>query len=119
MPALRTYNLFISHAWNYRAEYYRLISLLKTARNFSFKDFSVPSHDPLDTRTDRELLAALRRQIQLVHVVLVISGVYATHRDWIRRELELADGFSKPIIAIAPRGSARISAAAQDAAVAV
>lgn len=114
MPALRTYNLFISHAWDYRDEYHRLVSLLSSARNFSWKDFSVPFHHPLDTATNGELREALWRQIRLVHVVLVISGVYATHRDWIRRELELAEGFSKPIIAIVPRGNTRISGTAQD-----
>jgi len=117
MPELRTYNLFISHAWDYRDEYHRLVNLLDAAPNFRWKDYSVPEHDPLGARSTRGLRAGLQRQLQLVHAVLAISGVYASHSDWMREELGLADGFGKPIIAIAPRGNQRLSGVAQDAAV--
>lgn len=119
MPALRTYNIFISHAWDYRSEYHRLKSLLDSARNFSWKNFSVPAHDPLEAASRGRLLTGLQRHIRPVHVVLVISGVYASHRDWIKTELELASDFDKPIIAVAPWGSDRISATAQGFAIEV
>ena len=37
MPALKTYDLFLSHVWRrvHNSEYYRLENLLKQATNFS------------------------------------------------------------------------------------
>lgn len=46
------------------------------------------------------------------HVVLILAGIYASYSKWINIEIELAGmNFSdpKPIIAIAPWGSERIS----------
>ena len=46
------------------------------------------------------------------HVVLILAGVYATYSKWINIEIDLAQqGFTraKPIIAIRPWGSERIS----------
>jgi hypothetical protein len=38
MPSLRTYDLFISHAWSYGEDYYRIVEMLDAAPNFSAKD---------------------------------------------------------------------------------
>ena len=37
MPTLKTYDLFISHAWEYNSEYYRLINLLNEAQLFRWR----------------------------------------------------------------------------------
>jgi hypothetical protein len=116
MPGLRIYNLFISHVWDYREAYDRLVDLLDKARNFRWKNFSVPEHDPLSMRG---LAQGLDRQLRLVHAVIAISGVYATNSDWMLRELAMADDYRKPIIAVAPRGNERISRAVQEYAVEV
>lgn len=53
------------------------------------------------------------------HVVLILAGVYATYSKWINIEIELAEmdfSYSKPIIAIAPWGSERISEPVREAA---
>ena len=42
-----------------------------------------------------------------MHCVLVLSGMYAAHRYWIGRELDLALERDKPIIGIWPRGATR------------
>ena len=34
MPPLKTYDLFISHAWKYDDDYYRLVKLLENAIYF-------------------------------------------------------------------------------------
>jgi hypothetical protein len=116
MPALRTYDVFISHAWTYGDDYYRLVDLLDAAPNFSWRNFSVPEDDPLHGGTASQLRAGLDRQIRNVHVVLTLSGVYATHSDWMQEELTLAEGYDKPIVGVLPRGSQRASSAVQDAA---
>ena len=64
------YNLFISHAWKYNSEYYNLVDMLNKASYFSWKNYSVPQHDALDTRTDKELDEALHRQISPCSCVL-------------------------------------------------
>lgn len=116
MPTLRTYDLFISHAWTYNDDYYRLVGLLDSARNFDWRNFSVPEHDPLHNGSSAQLRAALRRQVIRVHAVLMLSGVYASHSDWMQEELAMAADHGKPIIGIYPWGSQRASSAVRDAA---
>ena len=62
--------------------------------------------------TDAQLRQAIRNQMTPCHVVLILAGVYATYSEWINIEIDLAEeGFTyaKPIIAIRPWGSQRIS----------
>lgn len=105
MPALRRYNGFISHAWRYNEEYYRLETMLKTAINFDFYNYSVPEHNPLIPRTLKALGLALEKQMRLAQFVLVISGMYVAYSDWIDFEIAYAVRTGKPIIGINPRGS--------------
>lgn len=105
MPALKTYRLFISHAWKYNAEYFRLEGMLKKAKNFEFSNYSVPEHDPLGTKTNKELMEALDRQIRPTQCVLILAGMYVNHRKWIQAEMAIAKGYEKPIIGIKPWGS--------------
>lgn len=105
MPTLRSYSLFISHAWIYNDDYYRLVEFLNAAPNFSWKNYSVPSHDGLDARNARQLADALVRQISPTHCVLIIAGMYVAHREWLQREIEMAQAYKKPIIGIQPWGS--------------
>ena len=116
MPALKTYDLFISHAWTYNDEYYRLIGFLNDAPRFQYRNYSVPEHDPLGTRTSHQLWEALTRQIRPVNCVLVMAGMYVNHRDWIKAEIEIAHGFNKPIIGIRPWGQQRTPEEVQNAA---
>lgn len=109
MPALRNYDLFISHAWRYGDEYERLVGLLNQALFFRYRNFSALEHKPLFKRNEKvpkkELVAAIDRKIKHAHCVLVIGGMYAAHRDWIQKEIELAQVHDKPIICVKPRGS--------------
>lgn len=116
MPTLKKYHLFISHAWEHNAEYYRLESMLKSAKNFEFKNYSVPEHDPLGTKTDKELLAALNRQMKPTQCVLILAGMYVNHREWIQAEIAIAKGYNKPIVGIRPWGQQRTPRAVQEAA---
>ena len=116
MPPLKTYHLFISHAWTYNAEYYRLLGMLRSAPNFTFKNYSVPEHDPLNTKTDAQLRAALHRQIKPVHCVLILAGMYVNYRKWIQEEIDIAQRYKKPIVGIRPRGQQRTPIEVQKAA---
>ncbi|AYK05277.1 TIR domain-containing protein [Brevibacillus laterosporus] len=116
MPALRTYNIFISHAWTYNDDYYRLEEMLNKANNFSWKNYSVPEHDSLDTATNQELETALQNQIRPTSIVLVLCGMYVNHRRWIQKEIDIAVEMNKPIVGIRPWGQQRIPQEIQDVA---
>ena len=108
MPDLKTYDLFISHSWDYNSEYYSLIEELENHSNFKFRNYSVPEHDALNTKTDTQLREALHRQIKPVNAVIVLAGMYVNYRKWIQEEIEIAQYYNKPIIAIRPRGAERM-----------
>jgi hypothetical protein len=118
MPALKTYDLFLSHMWRKtdNSEYYKLESFLKEANNFSWRNYSVPEHDPLGTKTDKELREALNRNIRPVNCFLIVSGMYVNHRKWIIEELEIAKSYGKPIVGIIPWGQERTPLGVQNAA---
>lgn len=117
---MKTYNLFISHSWTYGSQYENLINLLDKRRYFFYRDYSVPKNDPLHTRgTDRALYNAIKNQIKLSSVVLILVGVYGSYSKWIDKEIQIAQTeFSsiKPIIAIKPWGSQRTSTKVKNAA---
>jgi hypothetical protein len=105
MSAHRTYNIFISHSWSYDSDYVRLVSLLQNAPYFSWKNYSVSQDDPLAGGSKKKLAEEISRQMRLASIVLVISGIYVTYREWIQFEIDLADKFEKPIVGIQPWGS--------------
>ena len=120
MPALKTYDLFISHAWNYNADYYKLESFLNKAPLFKWRNYSVPEHDPLidpKSNTGRgKLLKMLDIQLRPSNCVLILGGMYASYSDWINKEIELAIKYNKPIVAIYPWGQQRMPNIIQESA---
>lgn len=120
MGSSKTYNVFISHAWRYHDNYDRLEKLLNAATYFSWRNYSVPRHDPaIDPSTpagDRQLRRELDNQIMPVNCVLIISGMYAAYSYWIQTEIDIAEQLGKPILGIYPWGSRRTPQAVQEAA---
>lgn len=112
----KTYNLFISHSWTYGDAYERLIKLLDSAPSFSYRDYSVPKDDPIHNAPNvAALYDAIKTQMTFCHVVIILAGVYASYSKWIDREIRCATrDLSKPIIAIRPWDSERISTMVQD-----
>jgi len=116
---MNTVNLFISHSWAYGDKYDGLVKLLAGRGYFAFKNYSVPSHDPLDTSTDKELAEAIYRQLSPCCCMLILAGVYATYSKWINKEILIATTWfnsPKPIIAIEPFGAEKTSKTVKDAA---
>lgn len=55
-----TYNIFISHSWTHSDAYEKLINLLNSTNNFSYKNYSVPKNDPIhNAKYDYQLKAAI------------------------------------------------------------
>lgn len=111
------YNLFISHSWKYNSKYDNLVNLLKEYPYFNFKNYFVPSSDPLDIsgkKYESKLKATIRNQMKSCHVVLVIAGKYVSYSGSIQMEIDLAEEMKKPIIAIEPWGAAATSQVAKE-----
>lgn len=116
MPQLYRYRIFISHAWKYNDDYYRLNELLKEAPNFLYANYSVPEHDPVDANNNTKLREELRQQIRPVEVVIILGGMYVAYSDWIQFEIDFAEDLDKPILGIRPWGAAKMPKAVQDVA---
>jgi len=114
MPQLRTYRIFVSHAWKYNEDYHRLIKNLEAALNFKFANYSVPEHDPVDASND--LNEELRQQIRPVQVVIILGGMYVAYSEWIQFEIDFASSLGKPILGIRPWGAKLMPEAVQTAA---
>lgn len=111
MPNLKSYNLFISHAWFYSKGYEKLVELLNEAKLFNWRNYSVPSHKPVvDPNTiagKRTLTLELDQQIRPIHCFLIMAGMYANHKEWLQKEIEIAKAYNKPIIGLVPWGQVR------------
>jgi hypothetical protein len=109
MPGLKTYDLFISHAWGYHDDYSRMTNLLNNAPNFYWRNYSVPRDDKLDYTSSYALKEALKRQIRPVNAFILLGGVYASHSEWIDFEIDFALSISKPIVGVRKYGAERAS----------
>lgn len=113
-----TFDVFVSHAWQYSERYFGVIGLLNTASEnntwFSYRDYSVPRHDPIVSTDEAvkisRLKALLKEQIRQASVVIVPAGMYVNNRFWIQAEIDIAKtGFlyAKPLVGIRRRGQER------------
>lgn len=112
---MKTYNIFISHAWKYTEHYNKIVQWLDEAQSegkFNWKNYSVPEHDPLiDPNTTigkNKLKKSLEGQIKPASIVIILAGMYAAHSDWIDFEIDTAVSYEKYIIGAKPWGQERI-----------
>lgn len=109
----KTYNIFISHSWQYTDAYEKLCKMLTKKTSFSYKNHSVPKNDPIHTNgTDKQLKIAITNKMSGCHVVLIMAGKYSTYSKWINKEIDMAkNAFAnkKPIIGIKPWANTQVS----------
>jgi hypothetical protein len=110
-----TYNIFISHAWKYSEHYDQVVKWINEAQDegkLTWKNYSVPEHDPLiDPNTTvgkNKLKGMINNQIKPASIVIILAGMYAAHSDWIDYEIDTAVSYSKYIIGVKPWGQERI-----------
>lgn len=112
MPSLKTYDLFISHAWKYGSSYDRVKNFLDTQPLFLYRNYSAPTDKPLipagTTVPNREILQKIENKIRPVNCVIVLAGMYASYSSWIEAEVRIAKKYNKPIIGIKPWGNTRV-----------
>lgn len=107
----RQIHVFISHAWDYSGHYETLASWIFKEKwsvgqaSLNFHDYSIPKTNPiLNIKSTHHLRATIYNQIARSHVVVIPSGMYAAHSDWIQKEIDGAKQYQKPILAVNPWG---------------
>ncbi|NJA89729.1 nuclease [Rhodocyclus tenuis] len=112
----RQIHVFISHAWAHSHHYDTLSSWIFGEKwsvgqaSLDFRDFSVPKSNPiLNFPNTAALQQAIFNQIARSHVVVIPSGMYASHSAWIQKEIDGAKAYRKPILAVNPWGQQRKS----------
>ena len=109
-------HVFISHSWSYSGHYDTLADWI-FGQNWSygqasldFRDYSIPRDNPIHNAPSTKALGeAIYRQVSRSHVVVIPTGMYANYSRWILHELDGADGYKKPILAVDPWGQERKS----------
>lgn len=119
----RQIHVFISHAWSYSNHYDTLADWIFNDNwsagqaSLDFRDYSVPRNDPIhNANNDTQLRNALNDKISRSHVIVIPTGMYANYSKWIQKEIEGADTYSKPILAVNPWGAQRTSNVVSNAA---
>ena len=90
--------LFVSHVFEPADDYERVFEYLESSHNFYYRNCSDPS--PRLGLSGEAMREELRKQIVLAEVVIVPSGLYRQHREWIDFQLNCAKGMDKPVIVL-------------------
>lgn len=116
-------HVFISHSWSYSGHYDKLSEWIfqqnwrSGQATIDFRNYSVPKSDPiLNANTDKLLRDAIYRQISRSHVVVIPTGMYSHYSKWIGKEIDGANLYGKPILAVDLRGAQRTSSVVSNAA---
>jgi hypothetical protein len=87
MPYVKTYKLFISHAWAADEDYNRLIELLNDVQTIKVKICSETQHDP--AISDPESVTGLQKlkwhmsdQVRSSNCALIFPGLFVTNNFW-------------------------------------
>lgn len=101
-----TYDLFLTHAWNYTDEWQGLVALLDEYIPGKWRNWSIPWHDTSIDRFSPEGRAQLEKlldgHISQASVILVLPETRATAygRTWLEAELRMAARNAKPGIGV-------------------
>ena len=105
----RDYKIFISHSWKYSEDLTKLQNLLNQRGYFNVEFKEATQEQPINSINAAYVKAVLKKKILESDVVLAISGIYASHSDWIEWEVLTSHNNNIPIIGVAPWGQERIS----------
>ncbi len=101
-------NIFISHSWRYKKEYEKIKRWIDEEYSIKWKNYSIPHDKPVGASSTRELAKNITNKINLTHCVIIASGMYVSHSEWIDYEINEALRLGKSIIAIKPWGNERV-----------
>ena len=103
---MKQYKIFISHSWKYDESYQKVSEWIDN--RLIWVNMSIPSDKPKDAASKLALKQKIKNNIMKSSGIIVLSGMYVSHSEWIRIEIEIARKYNKPIIGIIPRGNERI-----------
>lgn len=84
---------------------------------FAFTTILSPQNAPIHTNgSDKQLSDAIEAKVKGCSCVIILAGVYATYSKWINKEIEMAQKYRKPIIAVQPWGAERTSSVVKNVA---
>lgn len=105
----KDYKIFISHSWRYPSDLVNLRNLLEQRGYFNVEFQEASQDEPINSTNASYIKQTLKKKILDSDVVLAISGIYASHSDWMDWELQTSFKNNIPIIGVAPWGQERIS----------
>ena len=118
---MKTYNVFVSHAWDYSTDYNKVIEWLDKAKDegfLNYKNYSDPKDDPIvapdEVTKKKKMKEKLENQIRPSSIVIVIAGMYVAYSDWIGFEVDTAVEMGKYIIGLEPWGQERVPTKVSD-----
>ncbi|MCX6156255.1 MAG: TIR domain-containing protein [Candidatus Kapabacteria bacterium] len=98
---MKTPNIFISHRWAYRGDYYSLTTKFNEL-GWKHFDYSVPIHDSFELKRKKEIEEALREQVRQCNFFIVSARMSSLHSAWIEKEVKAASDYSKYILGVKP-----------------
>lgn len=99
---IKTHRLYVSHSWAYNDAESTMFRFLDKL-GLDYKNCSLPSDDPVHIYgSDEELKYAIDEKIRDATCLVILAGVYESYDRWIAMEIELANQYGKPILAVQP-----------------
>lgn len=93
------FRIFPSHGWVRDEDYLRLFEYLESTTNFFYRNVCDPDSSP-----EGESIAQRRTRIidamKEAEVLIVMSGMYDTQRQWIEFEIQAARAHNLPVILV-------------------
>ena len=113
----KTYDLFISHGWEYNDNYYRMLEFLDKVQNaidgFTYEPTSEAEHDAPHRKYEDELKVEMRAQIDRSDALFILSDQYEHYAFWLDFAMDYAQKIGKPILGMRPWGETTTPAAVE------
>jgi inactivated superfamily I helicase len=89
--------VFVTHSFEESDDYMRVFEYLESARNFYYRNYSLPGSRPQAGGADA-LREELRRQMQPAEVVIALGSMYPEQADLLVFELNYAKAGDKAVV---------------------
>ena len=99
MSAKNPIRVYVTHTFAEHPDYLRVFEYLESSPNFYYVNCSAPDHPPAGGGKEA-IKDELRTQIKTAEVVIVLAGMYADNREWITYQMDVAQAFELPLVAI-------------------
>ena len=89
--------VFVTHCFEEGDDYHRVFEYLESARNFYYRNCSVPDARP-NVPSPEAIREELRKQIIPAEVVVALTGLYETQPDLLVFQLNCSKALDKPVV---------------------